>query len=267
MNNPSSAVGRRIKMIVPVPVPDEALRAFAQQIPPELLTPGMSVDFVAARGGGSLLDSPYEATLADAFVLEAGATAEKEGYDAVCVNSMSDSAVAALRSLLSIPVVGPGSTSLLTACAIGKKFSIITMWDSWRHLYDKVISEQGLAHRLASVRSIGVRPDTSALLAGKEEVVFPDLEREGRAALDQDGADVLILGSTTMYQAHNFLAERLKVPVINPGLLAFKYCEMLLDLGLTHSKRAYPAPERVDPRVYLPLHHRFGAPDAAPDAG
>jgi allantoin racemase len=262
MNNHVSAPVRRIKMIVPVPVSAEALQSFARQIPPELLTPRIAVDFVAARGGGALLDSPYEATLADAFVLDAGAAAEKEGYAAVCVNSMSDSAVAALRSLLSIPVVGPGSTSLLMACALGKKFSILTMWDRWRHLYDKVISEQGLAHRLASVRSIGVRPDTSALLAGKEDLIFPDLEREGRAALEQDGADVLVLGSTTMYQAHNFLAERLNVPVINPGLLAFKYCEMLLDLGLTHSKRAYPAPETVDSRVFAALHHRFGDPDA-----
>jgi allantoin racemase len=158
---------------------------------------------------------------------------------------MSDSGLAALRSLLTIPVVGPGSASFLTACMLGKKFSVLTMWDRWNHLYEKVLAEHGLAHRLASIRSIGVRPDTSELLAGKEDVVFPDLEREGRRALEEDGADVLVLGSTTMYQAHEFLAGRLGVPVVNPGLVAFKMCEMLLDLGLSHSKRAYRSPERV----------------------
>jgi allantoin racemase len=236
---------RRIKMIVPVPVPDSALAMFARQIPPHLLSPGIAVDFVAARGGGALLDSPYESALADTFVLEAGALAEQEGYAAVCVNSMSDSGLPALRSLLTIPVVGPGASSFLLACALGKKFSVLTMWDRWNHLYDKVLAEQGLTHRLASIRSIDVRPDTTELLAGKEELVFADLEREGRRAIEEDGADVLVLGSTTMYQAHTYLADRLSVPVLNPGLVAFKLCQMLLDLGLSHSKRAYRSPERV----------------------
>jgi allantoin racemase len=248
---------RRIKMILPVPMPPEALAGFARQIPPHLVSSGIAVDFVAASGGGALLDSYYEATLADAFVLEAGASAEEEGYSAVCVNSMSDSGLSALRSLLTIPVVGPGAASLLLACMLGKKFSILTMWDRWTHLYDKVLAEQGLTHRLASIRSIGVRPDTNELLSGKEEFVFPNLEREGRAALEEDGADVLILGSTTMYQAHEFLAERLSVPVLNPGLIAFKLCETLLDLGLSHSKLAYRTPERLSPLALEPLHLKF----------
>jgi Asp/Glu/hydantoin racemase len=110
----------RIKMIVPVPVPDEALRLFAAQLPPGLVRDDIQVDFVAAGGEPSMLDSLYEMTLADTAVLEAGATAEKEGYAAVCVNSTSDSGVAALRSLLSIPVVGPGQATMLAACLLGQ---------------------------------------------------------------------------------------------------------------------------------------------------
>lgn len=47
-------------MIVPVPVPPEALAAFASQIPPQLMMPGISVDFTCAARGGSALDSHYE---------------------------------------------------------------------------------------------------------------------------------------------------------------------------------------------------------------
>jgi len=36
------------------------------------------------------------------------------------------------------------------------------------------------------------------LLAGKEEVVFAALEEQGRRAIEEDGADVLLIGSTTM---------------------------------------------------------------------
>ena len=57
---------------------------------------------------------------------------------------------------------------------------------------------------------------------------------------DRDGADVILLGSTTMHQAHAHLVSILEVPVINPGPLAYKTVESLLGLGLSHSSRAYP---------------------------
>lgn len=241
---------KRIKMIMPVPMPAAALAAFEAQVPASLRRDDVAIDFVAVKAGAKILDSYYEMTLADAFVLEAGASAEAEGYDAVCINSMSDSGVAALRSRLSIPVIGPGQSCLLTACMLGEKFSILTMWDQWRPLYKKAIQEQGLMHRVASVRSIDVRPDAQELLAGKEEVVFAKLETEGLAAIKNDGADVIIIGSTTMHQSHAYLAEKLPVPVLNPGLVSLKLCEMLLDLGLSHSPLAYQGPEVLNDDVF-----------------
>jgi allantoin racemase len=240
---------RRITMIIPVPVPPEALAAFAAQVPPSLKRPDIDIEFVATRNGGRILDSAYETTMADMFVMDAGIAAAKRGAAAICVNSMSDSGLAGLRSRLDIPVVGPCQSTLLTACMLGHKFSILTMWDEWKPLYVKTIKEQGLEHRLASIKTIGVRPDASELLAGKEEFVFAKLEAAGRAAIEEDGADVLILGSTTMHQSHGYLASHLPVPVLNPGLISLKICEMLLDLGLSHSKRAYPGPEVLNDDV------------------
>lgn len=243
-------MSKRIKMIVPVPVPEAALAGFASQIPRHLLRPDIEVEFACAARGGATLDSIYEGTIADAFCLDAGARAEQEGFDAVCVNSMSDSGVAALRSRLTIPVVGTAQATYHLACQLGKRFSILSMWDRWRWLYHKVLHEQGLVDRLASIRSIGVRPDTAELLSGKEDSVFPLLLDAAHRALDEDGADVLVLGSTTMHQSHAFLAERLPVPVLNPGLVAFKTCEMLLDLGVAHSKRTFQEPERPVDEVF-----------------
>lgn len=236
---------KRIKMIVPVPVPESSLAAFALQFPKNFVREDIVLDFACAPRGGAILDSYYEGTLADAFCLQAGQSAEAEGYAAVCINSMSDSGVAALRSRLAIPVVGAAQATYLVACQLGRRFSIISMWDRWRWLYEKVLTEQGLGHRLASVRSIGVRPDAAALLEGKEEVVFPALADAARRAVEEDGADVLILGSTTMHQSHRHIAGEVAVPVLNPGLVAYKICETLLDLNLSHSKTAYQAPEHL----------------------
>ncbi|HSF65006.1 MAG TPA: hypothetical protein VLA78_11490, partial [Paracoccaceae bacterium] len=79
------------------------------------------------------------------------------------------------------------------------------------------------------------------LMAGKEDEIFPALEEVARRCITQDGADVILLGSTTMHQAHGYLAARLPVPVINPGPLTYKLAEAVLGLGLTHSRAAYPA--------------------------
>jgi nucleotide-binding universal stress UspA family protein len=171
---------KRIKMILPVPLPQQALDHFAEQIPSGLRRRDLAIDFVGCRAGATWLDSDYEATLADAFVLDAGARAEEEGYDVVCSFSTSN-----------------------------------------------------------------VRPDTHELLSGKEEVVFAALQRAALAAIDEDGADVIVIGSTTMYQSHAYLASVLPCPVINPVLAAYKVCENLLDLDLAHSKLAYPSPEAV----------------------
>ena len=233
---------KRAKMILPVPLPAAALRAFALQIPDSLRRPDIALDFVGCRAGATSLDSDYESTLANAFVLDAGATADAEGYDLVCSFSMSDSGVAALRSRLKIPVVGAGHAALALAAQLGHRFSVITMWEPWRRHVIENAAKYGLAAQLASVRHIDMRPNPETLLAGKEQVVFAALTEAANAAITRDGAEVIVLGSTTMYQAHAHLAAALPCPVVNPGLAAYKLCETLLDLGLTHSKLAHPSP-------------------------
>jgi allantoin racemase len=50
-----------------------------------------------------------------------------------------------------------------------------------------------------------------------------------------------------MHQAHAYLAQRLPVPIINPGPLSYKLAETALALGYRHSRTAYPKP--MHPRL------------------
>ena len=235
---------KRVKIIVPIPMDEAGVSNRASQLPPDLIRDDLSVDFVAVPWGAALGDSYYDTMLMDMSVFEAGLKAEEEGYDAVCIDTVSDSGMYALRSRLKIPVLGPGQAAFHVACMLGHKFSVITMWDEWFHLYRKVLTEYKLEPRCASLRSISTRPDLEELLAGKEEVIFEKLEQESLKAIKDDGADVIVLGSTTMHQSHSFLQKALPVPVINPGLISYKLCEIFLETGLTHSKTAFPAPQQ-----------------------
>jgi allantoin racemase len=243
----------RIKYIIPFPFDEVGIANRAAQLPDELRTPGVTYDFVPVRNSCKNADSPYELLILDAYVAEAGLSSETEGYDAVVMDTVSDSGLAALRSRLSIPVLGPGQTQQHVAAMLGKRFSILTMWRRWVSLYEKTMAEYGTRHYCASIRSIDVRPDQEQLLAGKEEVVFSRLEEAGRAAIEEDGADVLLIGSTTMHQSVAHLRAALGVPVINPGVLTLKLAELFVVLGLSHSKAAYMPPETVQDELFRAL--------------
>jgi len=240
----------RIKIIIPIPMDQAGALNRASQLPDNLILPGFHPEFVPVARGASLADSAYDVLLMDFSVVEAGLRAQEEGYSAVCIDTVSDSGLAALRSRLDIPVIAPGMSAFHMACMLGKKFSVITMWDEWFPLYEKTLTEYRLWERVASLRSIKTRPDLKELLGGKEEVVFAKLEAAALKAMEEDDADVIVLGSTTMHQSHAYLSERLPIPVINPGQVSYKLCELMLSLGLSHSRKAYPAPENPNDAAY-----------------
>ena len=238
-------MGKRVKMIFPVPMSEATRPMVESQLPPEFRRSDIDISFVGAGNTITLADSYYDMAIMELAVIQAGIQAQEDGFDAVCINTVSDSGLAALRSRLSIPVLSPGQSAFHVASMLGHKFSILTMWERWFPLYRKTLKEYGLESRVASIRAIEVRPDTVELLSGKEDIVFAKLEETALKAIKEDGADVIVLGSTTMHQSHAYLASKLPVPVLNPGVIAYKLCEMFLDLGLCHSKKAYPSPETL----------------------
>lgn len=238
---------KKILTIVPFAMSPDNLLLRQQQLQGLQFGPDLQFEYRSVKAGPVNYSSHHDFVLADASIFEAGCRAQQEGFAAVCIDTMSDSGVAALRSVLDIPVFGPGKVSMLTALMLGDRFSILTMASRWKPLYKKALDELGMHHKCTSVRAIEVSPDNQALLSGKEEEVFPLLEAAAMKAIEIDGADVIILGSTTMHQAHAHLQARLPVPVINPGPLSYKIAESMLALGHTHSRTAYPRP--MHPRL------------------
>jgi allantoin racemase len=231
----------RIQYIIPFPFDESGIAARAAQIPRDALGPNTEVVCVPVRNSiEAMLDSEYEAAIFDLYVAEAGLRAEDEGFDAVVMDTVSDSGLGILRSRLSIPVIPPGLVAYAVAIMLGKRFSIITMWDTWRFFYEKNLALYHLEGKCASIRAVNIPPDVEALFAGKEEEMFEKLTAEARKAIEEDGADCVLLGSTTMHQAGAYMSEHLPCPVINPGPVAIKMAETMVSLGLSHSKVAWP---------------------------
>jgi allantoin racemase len=149
--------------------------------------------------------------------------------------------------------MGPGIVAYCVSMMLGKRFSIVTMWDKWVHLHEKNLDTYRLRDKCASIRHIGVRPDLDELLTGRESQIADMIAGEAERAIAEDGADVIILGSTTMHQAAPRLTDLLPVPVINPGPVAVKITEAIVSLGLSHSKIAFPSPETQQDEKFFSL--------------
>ncbi|GHC66336.1 aspartate/glutamate racemase family protein [Limoniibacter endophyticus] len=232
----------RILVIVPFALDAEGVANRQAQQKYVSLDDGTELTYRPVSCGPTSFMSPHDWTLMEMAIFEAGLSAEQDGFDAVCIDTMSDSGLHPLRSILNIPVVSPGKASMLYALTLGSSFSVLAQWEPALPRYRKAIREYGFEKQCASVRSFDQPPDFSALLDGKEETVFPRMRDVAMRCIEEDGAEVICLGSTTMHQAANYLAEHLPVPVINPGPLTYKLAETFLALGLKQGRAAYPSP-------------------------
>ncbi len=169
--------------------------------------------------------------------------AEQRGYAAIVIGCFSDPGLDALREMLTIPVVGPGAASLHLAAQLGTRISVLT--PSGRGFGRVAARLRGLAiaELLASVRGIGL----SVMDLAKQTPGAIDKAAEAaRVAVEQDGADVLVLGCMSMAFLPGIcegLSGRVGVPVVNPVVAALKTAETLAAMKLSHSKAAWPRPK------------------------
>lgn len=243
----------RIKYIVPFAWGPAGVAVRDALIPRASLSPETEVDAVPVRNhpapGGTLV-SYYESALLDAFMLDAAVGAEGEGYDAVVMDTTSDSALYALRSRLTIPVVGPSMVSYAIAGILGLQFGIVCYSEAHRRFYETKLELYKVRDRCVSIRASDVVPDYEALFEDASTDEFDRLTEAARAAIDNDGAEVIVLGSTTMGPARPYMAAHLTVPVIDPGPLAIKLAETLVALGLSHSKQSFRSPHALHDEVW-----------------
>ena len=246
----------RIMFIIPFPFDEEGLANRAAQIPRGILNPDTAVDCMPVRNAAVVDDSYYERLIFDMYMTEAGVSAEEDGYDAVAVDTVSDCALYPLRSRLSIPVLGPGLVAYHVAAMLGKKFSILTMWDKWLHLYETNLTQYNLWPMCASIRHIDTPPDVESLFGEREQEIVERLTHEAELAIAEDGAEVIILGATTMHAAGDHMTEHLDVPVVNPGPVVLKMAETIVQLGLSHSKIGFPTPGLIQDEKFQSLMPR-----------
>lgn len=191
--------------------------------------------------GPKSIECEYDVALATSHVVEEVVEAEKNGFDAVIINCFDDPGLHASRERVSILVMGIGETSIITALHLGHKFAIISTGPNAKALYHKKAMELGIKDRLAYVGGI---PIGVLNLRKDVEKIKELLIKEAEKAINNHGAEVIVLGCGGFIGIAEELSKKLETPVIDPTMITFKITEALTSLRLRHSKKyLYRPPE------------------------
>jgi allantoin racemase len=185
------------------------------------------------------VQSSYDAALSTIEDLKCAIAAEEAGYHAVIIPCGGDPGIAPLREVLTIPVVPPGSAAKHICSLIGPRFSIITT--GMGPVKRTEVHERDGLMKLVSIHPVGL---TVPEVRVKPREAYEAMAREGRRAVEEFGAASVTYGCMSMgfLMVDEQLTEEIGVPAVNPVKAAVKTAETLIDLGLTHSKKAYPVP-------------------------
>ena len=223
-----------------------------QAIADKYALPGTQARAVTAASGPRSIESIYDELLSAPGTLETALTHLDES-DAIVIACYSDHpTVYALREITTKPVLGIAEASMLLACMLGYKFSVVTTNREWEPLLWDAVRHYGLAERCASVRSTGM--PVLALESASPEETYEMIRAAAQRALEQDGAEVICLGCAGMTGLDKRLEADLQVPVVDGVVGALKLLEGLLSYGLRTSKRlAYSQPGHKQLVGYAPI--------------
>ena len=169
---------------------------------------------------------------------------EAKGFDAAIIGCFGDPGLEAARELVTMPVVGPCESAMLTAAGLGHKFGVLTIFDSLIPMMEILAVKAGVKDKLSSVRPTNI-PVLD--LMKDPEATKATLIEVARACVEQDRADALLFGCMTMsfLDMGEEISAEVGVPIVNAGRCALKHAEMLVSMGLAHSKKAWPTPAKM----------------------
>jgi allantoin racemase len=195
--------------------------------------PDTELTVVNPEHGPVSIESAYDEALAGPPTLELVRRANEEGYDAIVLACFSDPSLDAAKEVSDVPVIGIEEATLHIAAMLGHKFSIMTSLSSRIPTRDLHVRLHGLESAFASAPALNM--PVLEMDANPEKAKARILEL-ARQAVQEDGAEVIVLGCAGLAGYAEDIERELGAVVLDPTSVAFKIAEAMADLGLRHSK-------------------------------
>lgn len=184
------------------------------------------VDVVTAPLGVAYIETRLEALLG-AYAAADLAAEHAPNYDAIVIAAFGDPGLWGIRELVDIPVVGLTEAALMSACMLGNRFSIIAISHRITAWYRECVQANGLIGRLASIRSLQQPLKDIGSVQTDHESRLRELCNQ---AVQEDGADVLILAGAPLAGLARTIRGDIPVPVVEGVSSAVRHAETLIAL-------------------------------------
>ena len=152
----------------------------------------------------------------------------EDAYDAFVIACHSDSHLDAARELTLKPVIGIGEASMKLASFLGHNFSVVTT------------HQHSVPGKLRQVRALHLQDLLVSIRApedGEEGWTNAELFMElSRRAVEEDGAEVIVLGCAGLSGMDRQIQDTLKVPVLDGVACALILASGFIQYGVGTSK-------------------------------
>ena len=228
----------RIKIIMTDKAMDRPTMDQREQMLLKAVPAGTEISVDCIKAGPDELDCHTDEAFAAAEVVKESIRAEKEGYDAIVIYCFSDVGIEAARENVSIPVIGPGETSIAFAGMICNRFLVITTQSrNIPRTYRRLRRYADAREKMTSVRALDIpigelRVNPNATRDRLIEVVAEAVEREQ--------IDGVILGCLGMASYGEEIEKMLPVKVFDPAFIAASFAELCARLGIRHTHASFP---------------------------
>jgi allantoin racemase len=187
-------------------------------------------------------NSQVNSLSAGPLVAEVAIKAEANGYDAVVPFGTLDAGVELSRNLVKIPVVGAGQSVLHLGAQLSNRLGVVAYEDKSVPFMRKQMHAWRVADYVVGIRGIGIPlPESSK----NRDAMRGRFIEVARYLIDQCDAEIIVPMGVTMVPVQyspQEMEQELGVPVMNALKTSIQTAEMLVRMGLTHSRRTYPRP-------------------------
>jgi allantoin racemase len=170
-----------------------------------------------------------------------------------------------------VAVTACAHAQMHAACVLGTRFSILDISENHNIRMADLVVQYRMTDRCASIRNVefplprpahagrpNVQEESERHARGEPSAMLDAAVTEAVAAIEEDGAESIILGCSAAYWLQVPLRERLAalgwdVPVLEGYSAAVAQAKMLVDLGVDASGLAFPAdpPKRTRRRKFV----------------
>jgi Asp/Glu/hydantoin racemase len=210
--------------------------------------PGTQVRVLTAPFGVAYIETRFEA-LIGAYAAATLAAEHWEKHDAIVVAAFGDPGIDGLREAFDIPVVGMTEAALMSACLLGKRFSILAISRRITAWYRECVQANGLIDRLASIRNLD-RPVQD--IGRVQDDHAERLQALCMSAVDEDGADVIVIAGAPLAGLARSIKDRIPVPMVDGVSSAVCHAQTLVSLAPAPARRGSFAPPPMKPNQGLP---------------